>query len=217
MNTTAQLSKKQQAIIPIASFTASGNLEQLKGAIHDGLDAGLTINEIKEILIHLYAYAGFPRALNGLGTLMAVLEERKGQGITDAIGRDASPLPADKSILELGEAVQTRLVGQPVTGALYDFAPAVDVFLKSHLFGDLFGRDVLDYQEREIATVSALSSMDGVEPQLNAHFVLSMNTGVTEAQLEELLSILEAKADKTRSLRAKTLLQNLLQARADNQ
>lgn len=216
MNTTAQLSKKQEAIIPIASFTASGDLEQLKGAFHDGLDAGLTINEIKEIPIHLYAYAGFPRALNGLGTLMAVLEERKAQGITDAIGRDASPLPADKSSLELGEAVQTRLVGQPVTGALYDFAPAVDVFLKSHLFGDLFGRDVLDYQEREIATVSALSSMDGVEPQLNAHFVLSMNTGVTEAQLEELLSILEAKADKTRSLRAKTLLQYLLQARADN-
>jgi 4-carboxymuconolactone decarboxylase len=33
------------------------------------LGAGLTINEIKEVQIRLYAYAGFPRAPNALATL----------------------------------------------------------------------------------------------------------------------------------------------------
>ncbi|KJS29540.1 MAG: hypothetical protein VR64_20520 [Desulfatitalea sp. BRH_c12] len=39
-------------------------------ALNQGLDAGLTVNEIKEILVQLYAYAGFPRSLNAIGTFM---------------------------------------------------------------------------------------------------------------------------------------------------
>ena len=45
-----QLNPKQQSIIAISSFTANGNLEKLKGALNEGLDAGLTVNEIKEVL-----------------------------------------------------------------------------------------------------------------------------------------------------------------------
>jgi len=70
------LTEKQRGIIPIAAFTANGDLEQLKTAINAGLNAGLSVNEIKEIQIHLYAYAGFPRALNGLATLMRVLNAK---------------------------------------------------------------------------------------------------------------------------------------------
>lgn len=35
---------------------------KLNAALNQGLDAGLTINETKEILIQLYAYTGFPAA-----------------------------------------------------------------------------------------------------------------------------------------------------------
>ena len=52
------LSPRQKGIIPIAAFTASGNLPKLEAALIKGLDAGLTVNEIKEILVHSYAYAG---------------------------------------------------------------------------------------------------------------------------------------------------------------
>lgn len=71
------LTAKQQAIIPIASYTATGDLNNLKTAINEGLDSGLTINETKEIMVHLYAYCGFPRALNGLATVDEVLSERQ--------------------------------------------------------------------------------------------------------------------------------------------
>ena len=63
--------------------------------MHDGLDAGLTVNEIKEILVQMYAYAGFPRSLNGIHTFMAVMEERQAKGIKDEKGIKASPVPAD--------------------------------------------------------------------------------------------------------------------------
>ena len=68
------------------------------------------------------------------------------KGIKDAAGREASPLPANKSSFELGTDIQMRLVGKPVSGAIYTFAPAIDQFLKGHLFGDIFGRDNLDFQ-----------------------------------------------------------------------
>ena len=57
-------------MIPITAFTANSDLEKLRRALNEGLDAGLTVNEIKEVLVHLYAYAGFPRSLNGINTFM---------------------------------------------------------------------------------------------------------------------------------------------------
>src|SRR6185369_6147432 len=77
------LSAKQQNIVTISAFTAKGDLPKLNKALNGGLDSGLSINEIKEVLVQLYAYCGFPRSLNGINTLMAVLEERKKRGIKD--------------------------------------------------------------------------------------------------------------------------------------
>jgi len=207
------LNSKQQGIIPIAAFTARGDLEKLKVSLNEGLDAGLTVNEIKEILVQLYAYAGFPRSLNGLGTFMGVMEERQKKGVKDEIGREASPLPANKSTVELGTDIQTRLVGKPVTGAIYTFAPAIDQFLKGHLFGDIFGRDNLDFQSREIATISALAGMEGVTPQLQAHFNVGLNTGLTEAQLKSLVSVLSARVGKKEADNAREILGKVLSGR----
>jgi quercetin dioxygenase-like cupin family protein/alkylhydroperoxidase/carboxymuconolactone decarboxylase family protein YurZ len=187
------LNAKQQAIIPIAAFTAAGDLAGLKMALNEGLDAGLSVNEIKEILVQLYAYAGFPRSLNGIGTLMTVMDERGKTGIKDEMGKEASPMPVGKNSLEFGTENQTKLVGQPVKGPLYDFAPAIDRFLKAHLFGDIFQRDVLNWQDRELATVAALANIEGVNAQLQGHMVISMHNGLTPEQLREVVSVLKVK------------------------
>lgn len=60
---------------------ASSQIDKLNAALNLGLDAGLTINETKEILVQLYAYTGFPRSLNALSELMKVVETRKQRGI----------------------------------------------------------------------------------------------------------------------------------------
>lgn len=213
MNKNQILSGKQQGIIPIAAFTAKGDLEKLKVSLNEGLDDGLTVNEIKEILVQLYAYTGFPRSLNGIGTFMGVLEERQKKGIKDVAGREASPLPANKSSVELGTDIQTKLLGKPVSGAIYTFAPAIDQFLKGHLFGDIFGRNNLDFQSREIATISALASMDGVNPQLQAHFNVGLNTGLTESQMKNLISVLSAKVGKKEHDNAGEVFGTVLSAR----
>jgi alkylhydroperoxidase/carboxymuconolactone decarboxylase family protein YurZ len=208
------LTVRQENIITIAAFTAKGDLPRLKNALNQGLDAGLTVNEIKEVLVQMYAYCGFPRSLNGISTFMGVMEEREAKGIKDEIGRAADPLPIDKTSIELGTEIQTRLAGKPVSGAIYTFAPAIDEFLKGHLFGDIFGRDNLDYQSRELATVSALASLEGVNPQLQAHFNIGLNTGLTEAQLRNLISVLEAKVGKKEAANANEVLKKALISRA---
>lgn len=207
------LNSKQEKIVTIAAFTARGDLDKLKSALNLGLDAGLTVNEIKEILVQMYAYTGFPRSLNGLGTFMSVMEERQKKGIRDELGREASPLPANKSNGELGTEIQTRLAGRPVTGPIYSFAPAIDQFLKEHLFGDIFGRDNLDFRSREMATISALAGMEGVNSQLQAHFNIGFNVGLTEAQMNSLISVLAAEVGKKEADNASDVLSRVLNDR----
>src|SRR5919199_5889917 len=210
MNNDQTLNARQQSIVTIAAFTANGDMDDLSTALNEGLDAQLTVNEIKEVLVQLYAYAGFPRSLNALNAFMSVLKAREEKGIKDAAGREASPLPIDKSPLELGTEIQTRLAGGPVAGEVYTFAPAIDQFLKSHLFGDIFGRDNLDFQTREIATIAALTSMKGVNAQLQAHFKIGMNTGLTEAQWNSLISVLQSKVGKPEADNANEILHKVL-------
>lgn len=180
------LSARQQAIAPISAATALGDIPRLDQALNQGLDAGLTLSETKEILVQMYAYTGFPRSLNALGQLMKVVEARKQRGVQDAPGREPGPVPKGQALLELGTANQTQLVGAPVRGPLFEFAPAIDEYLKSHLFGAMFARDNLDWQSRELATVGALAAMPGVESQLQSHVAFSMNVGLTAPQLRQL-------------------------------
>jgi alkylhydroperoxidase/carboxymuconolactone decarboxylase family protein YurZ/quinol monooxygenase YgiN len=208
------LNAKQQSIVTIAAFTASGNLPKLTEALNEGLDAGLTLSEIKEVLVQMYAYAGFPRSLNGIGALMNVLQGREKKGIKDSPGKQPSPFPTDKSSLQLGTENQTRLIGAPATGAYIAFAPAIDQFLKSHLFGDIFGRDNLDFQTREIATIAALANMYGVEPQLQAHFRIGFNTGLTEPEMKSLIGVLAARVGQPVAENAAQVLSKTLNKEA---
>ena len=207
-NTTADtLTARQQAIPLIATSMAVGNMEKLNAALNQGLDAGLTVNETKEILVQLYAYTGFPRSLNALGELMKVVEARKARGINDAQGKEpAAPVPVGDELRRVGTANQTTISGAPVQGPLFDFAPVINQFLQTHLFGDIFARDSLDWQSRELATVGALAAMPGVESQLLAHLKASLRVGLSAGQLRQLTQGLRDNGDADAAARAEKAL-----------
>lgn len=208
------LSAQQQAILPIAAFAAAGDITRLNAALNQGLDAGLTVSDAREVLVQLYAYAGFPRSLNALGELMKVLDERKQRGIQDAPGREPSrAIPKGDALRAVGTANQTKLVGQPVGGPMFDFAPAIGEYLQAHLFGAIFERDNLDWQSRELATVAMLSALPGAEAQLQAHIGMSMNTGLTAAQMQQAVQALEERAGADSGRRAREALAKALAAR----
>ena len=131
---------------------------------------------------------------------MQVLGERKAKGNTDTIGRDAAPV-ADKRDkyargAELLEKLSDAPKDAPKTGYAA-FAPVIEQFLKEHLFCDIFERDLLTWQERELATVAILTALgEGVEPMLQSHSTICLRQGVTEKQLAQMTEIVNGLKSK---------------------
>lgn len=206
------LAEREQAIVAVASYTGKGDLENLKQAFVQALDAEMTVNEINEVVIHAYAYCGFPRSLRAIQTLMQVVEERKADGITDVIGRGAYIITDNRSRYERGCDVLAEISGVPADApkAGYAiFAPTIERFLKEHLFADLFERDLLTYRERELTTVSVLAGVGGVEPMFGSHAAICMHLGVTPEQLSAMLNIVEMNLGKTYSEPLRKVLNQL--------
>lgn len=210
-----KLTPQEQSIVAISALTAKGDISQLKTNLATGLDDGLTISEIKEELVQLYAYCGFPRSLNAINAFMAVLDERKAKGINDPEGREASPVTVNDKYASGKKNLQT-LTGIEETGpkkGANGFAPLIDTFLKEHLFADIFNRDLLSYKQRELITISTLATISGVEPQLQAHIGMGMNIGLTEEQLKEAFALIKFVVGNKEGDSAVTILEKVVAAR----
>jgi quercetin dioxygenase-like cupin family protein/alkylhydroperoxidase/carboxymuconolactone decarboxylase family protein YurZ len=207
------LSAKQRAIPLMGAFMAASDMPRLDAALNQALDAGLTVSEAKEVLVQLYAYAGFPKSLNALAELLKVTQERRQRGIHDAPGRAPSRAASTGSeLLAAGKANQTEISGGPVQGAVFDFAPVINEFLQAHLFGAIFERDNLDWQSRELATVGALAATPGAEAQLRSHMRASLRVGLSAAQLQQLTEVLAEGGAPDAARRASEALEQALAA-----
>lgn len=211
-NNTDSLNAQEQGLVAISALTATGDIEKLKTELHDALDAGLSINEIKEALTQLYAYCGFPRSLNALGTFQSVLNDRKSKGITDKEGKE---IVVENNVVDKYEQGRKTLEILTKTPQLKpapgfgEFTPRIDAFLKEHLFADIFVSDVLSFQQRELVTISALAAMTGVEPQLQAHIGMGKNTGITVNQIIALFDIIEKSIGKEQAEIARTIFSKI--------
>ena len=201
------LNTRQRHLVTVSALEAKGDVKNLARAIDAALDDSVTVSDIKEALSQLYAYTGFPRSLNGLGALQSVLDARAAQGKTSVEGRDADPVPADYDALKQGTEVQTQLTGR---GFDYAFCPATDYYLKAHLFGDIFSRNNLTFADRELVTVSALSALEGVDPQRKSHAAGSMRMGLTEAELRSIPLTLAERVGEKEAYRLRMTLADVL-------
>lgn len=208
-----ELTAKQHSTIAIAALTAKSDYPKLKKALNKGLETGLTINEIKEIIVHTYAYCGFPKSIRALQTFMELLEERKQKGLLDEMGKEATPLSDGRSKYQRGKDNLENLIGRPITSQspYAEFAPIIEIFLKEHLFADIFDRDVLTYAERELVTVSVLSAIGNVEPMLRSHFSICLYQGFTPEQLKEFIGLIRSEVGEKEALEAQKVLEQLLQ------
>lgn len=221
MTMNNELNTKQRQIVKISALTAVGELDKLKIELAAGLDAGLTVNEIKEMLVHTYAYSGFPRSLRGLQTFMEVLDQRKAQGINDERGREASPITDTADKYERGKQISAQLSGTPApagrpTSGYGAFSPEIDTFLKEHLFADIFERDVLTYDQRELVTVSVIAALGDLQPMLTSHMGLAMNTGITPEQLREVVALIDTSIGTVEGAQARSVLAAVLQSRGSD-
>ncbi|MGI2932862.1 carboxymuconolactone decarboxylase family protein [Vibrio fluvialis] len=71
------LDLKSREIATVAALSALGNCTpQLKVHLNAALNVGCTEDELKEVILQMSVYAGFPAALNGMFAFKEVLAER---------------------------------------------------------------------------------------------------------------------------------------------
>jgi 4-carboxymuconolactone decarboxylase len=212
-NDIKYLNIKQQSIIQIASFTANGNLDKLKIVLEEALYNNLTINEINEVLVHTYAYVGFPKSIAGLMTFLDLIEKRKNDGIKDIIGKEATFIPKNIDKNEYGAKVRAQLAGlskDPEPSGYRAFSSIMDTFLKEHLFTDIFARDILDFETRELVTISVLvSSSNILDRFIQGHMKISMRMGLTKEQMYDFVKVIDSKVGKKEGKTAKKNLDSL--------
>jgi 4-carboxymuconolactone decarboxylase len=70
----AELSPRDRSLITVAALVAGGNTEQLRSHLTRAKDNGVTEAELKEVIIHLAFYAGWPKAISAITVAKQVLD-----------------------------------------------------------------------------------------------------------------------------------------------
>ncbi len=209
------LSERKQSISAVAALSAKGDLAKLKGEIDLALDRGLTVNDIGEIFLQLYAYAGFPRSLNAQSVLAEVVKEREASGKNVIYGATPAAVPTENRYA-LGLATINKIFNQNGTQGrpqTTGYSETTDVFLKEHLFSDIIGRNNMSTEERELATASMLAGIGNVNPQLMAHIGGALNSGNSIDEMRDAFTLLSQNAGKAESKNALSVLDAVLNQR----
>lgn len=75
--------------------------------------------------------------------------------------------------------------GEEVIRSLENIAPDLGSYIIEFAFGDIYSRQTLTMQEREMITIAALCALGGCEPQLEVHINGALNTGISPEKIVE--------------------------------
>jgi 4-carboxymuconolactone decarboxylase len=75
--------------------------------------------------------------------------------------------------------------GERVIDSLKDIAPDLGRYVVEFAFGEIYQRPVLDLRQRQLITISALTTLGGAEPQLEVHVNAGLNVGLTAREIVE--------------------------------
>jgi 4-carboxymuconolactone decarboxylase len=75
--------------------------------------------------------------------------------------------------------------GERVIEGLKDVAPDLGRYVVEFAFGEIYQRPVLDLRQRQLVTISALTTLGGAEPQLEVHINAGLNVGLTAREVVE--------------------------------
>ncbi|WP_196590054.1 carboxymuconolactone decarboxylase family protein [Pectinatus frisingensis] len=213
------LNLKSKEMAVVAALTAMGNVKpQLKVHINGALNVGCTINEIKEIILQISAYAGFPASINAIDELKNVLKERENQGIKDCIGEKPTNrvLPTERYDAGLKELSQLDSHQAELLNETYkDISPDLVKFIICGQ-ADIMARDNLSKRLRELSTISALTALGTAAPQLNFHINAGINVGATVDEIKEIMLLISVYSGFPKAINGINTLKEVLAKRRDN-
>jgi 4-carboxymuconolactone decarboxylase len=75
--------------------------------------------------------------------------------------------------------------GERVIESLKEVAPDLGRYVVEFAYGDIYQRPALDLRQRQLVTISALTTLGGAEPQLEVHINAGLNVGLTAREVVE--------------------------------
>jgi 4-carboxymuconolactone decarboxylase len=75
--------------------------------------------------------------------------------------------------------------GERVVESLADICPDLGKYIVEYGFGDIYSRPGLSLQQRELATVAALTALGTATPQLKVHIAAALNVGLSRTEIVE--------------------------------
>lgn len=213
------LDVKSKEIAVVAALTAMASMKpQLKVHINGALNTGSSINEVKEVILQMSVYSGFPSSINAMGAMKEVLQERKDQNVIDNVGNKATNITTDR--LKDGLSVLSSIDPSIVNNLQYgydDIAPELTQFILEYAYSDIYARNNLDKKYRQIATIAALTAMGNAEPELKFHINAGLNVGLTVEEIKEIMLLMTIYAGFPAAINGINVLKGVLSSRDKSQ
>jgi 4-carboxymuconolactone decarboxylase len=189
------LSLKSREFATLAMVTALGNQSSsVESHVEGALRAGATETEIKELLMQMTVYAGYPKTLTAIAAAQSVFTNLKQRG-----SAAVSPQPdlesrrqAESNEVRYRRGLEalnqiSKSSGEAVVKSFEDIAPDLGRYIVEFSYGDVFSRPNLDLKTRELATVSALTGLNTTasELPLKVHVNGALNVGASRQEIVE--------------------------------
>lgn len=175
------LDLKKREMITCTVLSVMQTLPQLKSHAAAALNVGVTPVELRETIYQCAPFIGFPRTLNAIGVINEVFEER---GIE--LPLEPQGTTTEENRFEKGFAIQNPIYGDEISQRMA-YVPGgmgndVSRFLTEYCFGDIYTRNGLDVQTRELLIYCILTALEA-DSQLASHAIGNMKLGTSRETL----------------------------------
>jgi 4-carboxymuconolactone decarboxylase len=169
------LDERTSLILIVGATISSHTLVEFNLMAGAALVAGVTPDQLKEIVYQAVPYAGIAKVVEYLRAANELLESR---GVKLPLEGRSTTTPATRR--EKGLAAQKMIFGDAIDKNYRDSPKDllhIQEFLSANCFGDFYTRGGLDLKTRELLTFAFLVPLGGCEPQLKAHAQGNLNVG----------------------------------------
>lgn len=197
---SSSLDYRLRNIASMSALLSLGHrMDELRLRMELALETGFSLSDMKEIILQISLYAGFPRSLNGMACLRVLMESRIQRGQKTDEGKNPSPQPEGISRYQLGwetlQSLDPDFIHRLKAG-LDPVSPELFSLVLEHGYADIFYRDNLDIRQREAAVVAAMVAVENADPQLSFHILAAMGTGIERALMTSIIRDAAAASGK---------------------
>jgi 4-carboxymuconolactone decarboxylase len=183
------LARRDRSLVSVTALTCLSADLELRTHLSGALNHGVEREELEEMMLHISAYAGFPRALDGMRIALALFQER--EDVERPLPRPAAERKSDARRRDDGLEVFDRLTGGmlppgQVAGMMEEQLGALGRFGLEHLFGEIWARPELGRRDRSLVTLVVLITL-GRLPELRVHVPGALRHGLTREEIAEII------------------------------